>query len=201
MDVTSFVLVALSLIGLLNLTLVLRVSARLRAADHIRYEREHDGEPLPLGAAAPEFNAMTLAGQGVTGQRLAGRPVLYLLLSPTCDHCRDVLPLLGDLAPLAQRAAGAQVVVVTDVGPKRARDWLALVRDEDGVTVSVPVLAAPMSRTTMVVDYNPPGLMPYFCLVDAAGRIAARGPVGGPDWRAQLASWQEREPVGTPGRD
>ncbi|MER7007505.1 hypothetical protein ABT297_31295 [Dactylosporangium sp. NPDC000555] len=193
MDATSFVLVALSLVCLLNLVLVLRISARLRAADHVRYEREHDGEPLPLGSAAPQFNAMTLAGQGITGQRLAGRPVLYLLLSPSCDHCRDVLPLLGDLAPLAQQA-GTQVVVVVDVGPIRARDWLALVRDEDGVTVSVPVLAAPATRTTMVVDFNPPGLMPYFCLVDAAGRIAARGPVGGPDWQAQLASWQE--PVG-----
>ena len=196
MDVPSFALVALSLLGLLNLVLVLRISARLRSADHIRYDREHDGEPLPLGSAAPQFNAMTLAGQGITGQRMAGRPVLYVMLSPSCDHCRDVLPLLGDLAALAQRAGGAQVVVVVDVGPVRAREWLTLVKDEDGVTVSVPVLAAPTSRTTMVVDFNPPGLLPYFCLVDAAGRVAARGPVGGTDWQAQLESWQQRESVG-----
>jgi thiol-disulfide isomerase/thioredoxin len=188
-DVTSFALIALSLVCLLNLVLVLRIAARLRAIDHGHAQDERSDEPLPLGSPAPQFNAMTLAGQGFTGRRLAGRAVLYLFLSPSCDHCRDVLPLLADLTALA-RQVGTQPVVVLDAGPVRAREWLALARDEDGVTVTVPVLTAPPSRTTMVVDFNPPGFMPYFCLVGTDGTVAGRGVIGGSDWQAQLESWQ-----------
>jgi hypothetical protein len=195
MDVSRMMLFALSAVSLVNLVLVLRVVARMRAMDHTREDHHFGGDPLPIGAEAPPFNALTLAGQGMTNARLAGRAVAYLFVSPSCDHCRDVLPMVDEWGALAARAARVQLVLVADVGPLRARSWLETVADEDGVRVTMPVLAAPPSRSTMTVDYNPPGLLPYFCLVDEAGLVADRGPAGGAEWNRLVELWRSADAV------
>jgi hypothetical protein len=87
------------------------------------------------------------------------------------------------------------LVVVADVGPARVRSWLEVVAEEDGVRLTVPVLAAPPSRSTMTVDYNPPGLLPYFCLVDEQGLVAARGPAGGEEWNRLVETWRSADAV------
>lgn len=195
MDVSRMMLFAVGAVSLVNLVLVLRVVARMRAMDVSKEDHPFGGDPLPIGAEAPPFNALTLAGQGITDARLAGRAVAYLFMSPTCDHCRDVLPMVDELGALAARAARVQVVVVADAGPARVRAWLELVAEEDGVKVSMPVLAAPPSRTTMIVDYNPTSILPYFCLVDEAGLIADRGTAGGAEWDRLVQTWRSADAV------
>lgn len=71
----------------------------------------------------------------------------------------------------------------------RARSWLETVAEEDGVRVTMPILAAPPSRSTMILDYNPPGLLPYFCLVDELGPVAERGTAGG-EWYRMVETWR-----------
>lgn len=195
MDVSRMMLFAVGAISLVNLVLVLRVVARMRAMDVSKQDHPFGGDPLPIGAEAPPFNALTLAGQGITDARLAGRAVAYLFMSPTCDHCRDVLPMVDELGALAARAARVQVVVVADAGPARVRSWLEQVAEEDGVKVSMPVLAAPPSRTTMIVDYNPTSILPYFCLVDETGLIADRGTAGGAEWNRLVETWRSADAV------
>lgn len=195
MDLTRLTLFVLAAACLLNLVLLMRILARYRAADMAREAGgQHGGDPLEIGSEAPDFMARTLAGQPMSNQRLAGRAVAFVFLSPTCDHCRDTLPVLNEIGPLAGRA-GVQVVIVTDTGPLRTRTWLDTVFEEDGVRVQLPVLVAPPSRSMMAFDYNPPGVLPYFCLVGADGLIAARGTVNGPDWTAQVETWRAPDAV------
>ena len=190
MDITKLMLFALSVLCLINLVLVLRLVARNRATDTFTEHNDKlGGAPLAIGSVAPPFNVLTSTGQSIGDERLAGRSVLYLFVSPNCDHCRDVMPAAEHLSPIAQQAAGVQFVVVTDLGPLRTRAWLEQLDAEDGVTVTLPVLTAPSGRSTMMVDYNPPGVLPYFCLVSKLGRVVARGYIGGPDWTRQVEQW------------
>jgi thiol-disulfide isomerase/thioredoxin len=195
MDVSRLMLFAFGAVSLVNLVLVLRVTARMRAMDTSREERHVGGDPLPIGSEAPSYNALTLAGQGITNMRLAGRSVAYLFVSPDCDHCRDLLPMVDELGALAARAARVQLVLVADVGPQRVRSWLETVDEEDGVTVKMPVLAAPPSRSMMTVNYNPTGLLPYFCLVDEAGLVVDRGTAGGAEWNRLMELWRSADAV------
>jgi thiol-disulfide isomerase/thioredoxin len=195
MDVSRMMLFAVGAVSLVNLVLVLRVVARMRATDRPHEDHSFGGDPLAIGAEAPPFNALNLAGQGITDARLAGRPVAYLFVSPSCDHCRDLLPMVDELGALAARVARVQLVLVADVGPARARSWLETVAEEDGLRVAVPVLAAPLSRSTMTVDYNPPGMLPYFCLVDEEGLVVDRGTVGGADWNRVVETWRSADAV------
>jgi thiol-disulfide isomerase/thioredoxin len=195
MDVSRMMLFAVGAVSLVNLVLVLRVIARMRAMDRPHEDHSFGGDPLAIGAEAPPFNALTLAGQGITDARLAGRPVAYLFVSPSCDHCRDLLPMVDELGALAARAARVQLVLVADVGPTRVRSWLETVAEEDGVKVAMPVLAAPLSRSTMTVDYNPPGMLPYFCLVDEAGLVVDRGTAGGAEWNGLVEMWRSADAV------
>lgn len=195
MDVSRMMLFAFGAVSLVNLVLVLRVVARMRATDRPHEDHSFGGDPLAIGAEAPPFNALTLAGQGISDARLAGRPVAYLFVSPSCDHCRDLLPMVDELGALAGRVARVQLILVADAGPTRVRSWLETVAEEDGLRLAVPVLAAPLSRSTMTVDYNPPGVLPYFCLVDETGLVVDRGTVGGADWDRVVATWRSADAV------
>jgi hypothetical protein len=166
------ILIGLGVLCLINLVLVLRILARIKANEH----SHSDGMPLPIGSPAPAFHALTLAGKGMTDAMLAGHPILFVFVSPNCDACRSVIGRLPDLD-------GVQTVLVTDVGPERTRSWLADVDREDQIQITVPVLAAPASRSPMIADFDPPGLLPYFCLIDAEHLVVARGHVGGQDWK------------------
>ncbi len=165
------ILLALSVLTLINLVLVLRILARIKANEH----SESDGHPLAIGSPAPKFHALTLSGRGMTDTMLAGHAVLFVFVSPNCDACRSALGTLPDLD-------GVQTVLVTDVGPERTRSWLAQVDYEDNIQITIPVLSAPASRSSMIADFDPPGLLPYFCLVDGEHNVVARGHVGGQDW-------------------
>ncbi len=189
MDLHTLALLVLGALGVTNLALMMRVLGRLRAADHLDDADEHGaGLPLPIGSFAPAFNALTAAGKPLSSQRLTGRAVGYLFVSPNCGSCHRVFELLPSVGPLARRA-GVELVVVADVGPERTRAWLAELEREDGRQVTQPVLAAPPTRTTMISDYNPTGVIPYFVLVGADGQVTARGHVGGPDWTATTEVW------------
>ncbi len=189
MDVRTLILLAVSIVCVVNLALLMRVLARLRATDHLHDADAHGGGvPLALGGFAPVFNALSPAGKSISSQRLSGRAVGYLFVSPNCGSCHRVFDLLPTVGPAARRA-GVELVLVTDVGPDRTKSFLAEIENENGRRVTHPVLAAPPTRTTMIADYNPTGVIPYFVLVDPDGQVAARGHVGGADWTEVAEGW------------
>jgi thiol-disulfide isomerase/thioredoxin len=190
------VMIALGALCLVNLVLTLRLVRELRMRQAIHDNLGHGARSeLTIGDAAPPFQATTLSGQGVTEQRLFGRPLMLVFVSPHCGVCRSTLATLAEIGPLARRAAGVEVVVVSDTGAPKTRSWLELADHEDDVVVMQPVLAAPPSQTRMITDYDPLGLFPYFCCVDEEGRVRGRGAVRGPEWNALVSHWLSMDPA------
>jgi peroxiredoxin len=176
---------------LVNTVLTLRLVRRLRAQDAIQDNLDHGSHTrLSVGQVAPDFRAASLAGQEITHDRLAGSSVAFVFVSPNCGGCRNAIATVVQVAPLAQRAAGVQIVVVSDSGATKTRAWLDSLREEDELRVAQPLLVAPLSQYDMIAHYNPDGLFPYFCLVDAERHVMAYGPVGRPEWEALVRTWR-----------
>lgn len=187
----SFGLLALWGVVLVNLGLTLRIVRMLRAQEAFR-ERMAAAEEQPelnVGAVAPDFVAKTLSGESVSRQTYAGRSVALIFLSPHCGHCRQELPVLMRLAPLAREHADVTLVLVSDSSLVETHAWLATIRKEDGLAVDLPVLVAPRTTYDFVLTYNPRGLSPYYCLLDVQGTIQARGPLGTGDWPRLQREW------------
>lgn len=49
---------------------------------------------LEIGSQAPDFTAQTLDGKTVTLADYAGKPVVFVFISPTCRPCIDKLPTI-----------------------------------------------------------------------------------------------------------
>jgi hypothetical protein len=197
--VTNPVTVVLAVVLLINTVLTLRLVRRLRAQDAIQDTLDHGSHTrLSVGQVAPDFRAASLAGQEITHDRLAGRSVAFVFVSPSCGGCRNAIATVVQVAPLAQQAAGVQVVVVSDAGATKTRAWLDTLREEDDLRVAQPLLVAPLSQYDMIAHYNPDGLFPYFCLVDEARQVIAHGAVGRPDWEALVRTWRTGDGVRDP---
>lgn len=68
--------------------------------------------------------------------------------------------------------------------------WVESIREEDKVEVDFPILVDPQFRSGFVWAYNPRGMFPYFCLIDAQGIVQARGPFGaGEEWSRLQREW------------
>lgn len=187
----SISLLALWAVVLANLLLTLRIVRLLRAQEALR-RRAMLAEQLPeltVGEVAPAFTARALAGAAVTRESYAGQSVALLFVSPHCGHCRRELPMLHRLAPLAREQADVQFVLVSDSSAAETQTWLATIRAEDGLDVTLPVVVAPRTLYDLVLLYNPRGLSPYYCLLDAQGRVQARGPLGVGDWPRLQRAW------------
>lgn len=184
-------LLALWGVVLVNLLLTLRMVRWFRAQEALR-KRLAAAEQRPeltIGAAAPDFVAKTLAGESVALRSYAGRSVAFLFVSPHCGHCRRELPTLVALGPQARERAGVALVLVSDASSAETHAWLASIRAEDGLEVDLPLLVAPRTASDFVLRYNPRGLSPYYCLLDADGRVEARGPLGVGDWPRLQRAW------------
>lgn len=146
---------------------------------------------LELGTAAPTFRAKRLDGSRVSEADFTG-PTAFVFLSPNCESCRDTLRRLQPFVPAA-RAHGTEVVVVTDTGARQTSSWLA-----DAGGSATPVLVAPLRHSALVTSYDGPAFFPYFVLVDADGRVAARGIVGRVDWVTLTNQWATVPDAGRP---
>jgi hypothetical protein len=185
---------------LLNLLLTLRVVRWLRSVqeaqklDAIRAELPE----LPLGEPAPAFSARDLANRSVTSQDYSGRELALVFVSPHGAPCRREVAGLQVLGALAKERAGAEIVLVSEVGAGETQAWLRRIEDEDHVEVTLPVLLASRNTAEFHARYNPRAVTPYFCHVDTAGNVTARGGLHSPAWAAIARRWDAKA---NPGRD
>lgn len=187
----SVSLLILWIVVLVNLLLTLRMLRWLRGQEALRKQMAaaEQRPELKVGDLAPDFVAKTLAGESVGRRSYANQSVAFLFVSPHCGHCRQELPALVRLAPLALERAGVLLVLVSDSSAAQTQSWLATIREEDQLDVPLPVLVAPRTMYQFVLTYNPRGLSPYYCLLDAQGRVQSRGPLGMEDWPQLQQGW------------
>ncbi|WP_236602069.1 hypothetical protein [Ktedonobacter sp. SOSP1-52] len=79
---------------------------------------------------------------------------------------------------------------MSDTGANETYAWITLLQQEDKIAITMPILVAPRLSTSLVMTYNPRGLTPYYCLLDAKGIVQSRGPVGMGDWPTLEHEWQ-----------
>jgi peroxiredoxin len=124
-------------------------------------------EFLKAGSSAPDFTAWTLEGEEIAQANYAGRAVAFVFISPHCQPCREEIPKLEALRPQAGRN-GIELVLVSDADEEETRKFI------EELGVPYPVLVAPRTRTTFLVDYKA-NATPLYCLVDAQGKVQAAG--------------------------
>lgn len=184
--------IATWLVLLLNLALNLRMAQYLRArrrADELDAIRDSLPE-LGLGEPAPEFQARDLTGRPVRLGDYAGRETAFVFVSPHCGSCARELPELAKLAPLARAGASAELVLVSDSNTPETDAWLSEIAERHPEVTGLRLLVAPSSRSDFLARYNPRGLTPYFCHLDADGRVTARGGLRSPYWAAIVRRWE-----------
>ncbi|MBU2611960.1 MAG: peroxiredoxin family protein [Chloroflexi bacterium] len=145
---------------LLNLLLTLGLARRVRAA----FPKM---EMLKVGQQAPDFTAQTLQGENISLAHYAGKAVAFIFISPDCKPCLDELPRLEGLRPKA-RQFGAELVLVSDANATKTQ---SLVEEH---RLDLPILIAPRENNPFFVDYKAMGA-PFYCLVDAQGKVQANG--------------------------
>lgn len=138
---------------------------------------------LEVGRPAPEITVTDLGGEALTigGARSDGKTMLLMFLSPTCPVCKALLPLLK-----ASR--------------KSERSWLEIVLASDGDMLEQRAFAQREGLTEFRYAVSPAlgisyqvGRLPYAVLIDAAGKLGARGLINS---REHLESLFEAQRLG-----
>ncbi len=176
---------------LLNLLLTMRLVRWLRSyQDAGRLDSFRADLPeLRIGELAPDFRARDLSGRIVTSGDFPGRDLALVFVSPECGLCRRELPGLAPLAGVAM-AAGTEIVLVSGGGAGETESWLDEISAENNVDLrSWRVLLAPARTSDFQIRYNPRALTPYFCHIDRAGMVTARGGLHTPAWAAVVRTW------------
>jgi peroxiredoxin len=184
---------------LLNLALTLRLVLWLRTfqeAERLRKART-DLPELPIGEPGPPFRARDMSGRLVRSEDLAGREVALVFVAPGCGTCRRELPALMKLADRASERSGAEIILVSAAGAGETESWVAMLREDDQLELTTPLLTASERTSDFYSAYNPRLLTPYFCHLDRSGTVTARGGLGSPAWAAIARQWDE---AASPGR-
>lgn len=113
---------------------------------------------LHPGDEAPDFSALTPAGDTVTRDEVVRGETVLVFLSPHCEACETHLPVVREL--------GRRAVAVVD-GTSAESAHLV-----DGLRGEVPVLFAPRATTDLLERYGV-NTYPSSYVVGADGRIAA----------------------------
>jgi Redoxin len=184
--------IATWLVLLLNLALTLRSVQYLRSrqrAERLDALRESLPE-LELGAPAPDFRSRDFEGRLVRLADYSGRESAFVFVSPHCGSCARELPDLVRLAPKARASASAELVLVSDSSTPETQVWLSAIAEQHPEVSGVRLLIAAGSSSDFLALYNPRGLTPYFCHLDAEGRVTARGGLRSPYWAAIVKRWE-----------
>lgn len=182
-------LVSLWCLVIVNLVITLKMFQWVDERNEMR-RRFIETTELEVGHRAPDFAAVNLDGEPVKLPDYSGQRVAFIFVSPFCASCREEIPDIARLAPLAMRNASVLFVLVTEASVRETRVWLDTLRSEDGVDVTIPVLVAPSQKTSFFDQYNPGGMLPYFCLLDADGVVEARSLLIDRPWIVQRRSWE-----------
>jgi len=115
----------------------------------------HPGDP------APDFTALTPAGDTVTRDEVVHGETVLVFLSPHCEACETHLPMIRQLG---HGADGPAVVAVVDGAREESGHLL------DGLQGDVPLLFAPRGATDLLERYQV-YTFPSSYVVGADGRI------------------------------
>lgn len=141
---------------------------------------------LAPGSTAPALKLHALDGRAVqiAGERASARSQLLFFLSPDCPVCKSLLPVL-------KSAAQAE------------RDWLDVVLASDGdeqphaaYVAAQGLQAFPYLISRELGQRYGVSKLPYACLIDAAGRVAALGIVNSREHLESLFEAKEKN-IGT----
>ena len=155
--------ILLWIILLFNLALTLGIARRLNTMSLPGHDLMAENRLQP-GDPAPAFTAETLDGEQVSLETYAGQMVAFHFLSSHCEPCREVLPDLLTLAPLASQA-GVQFVFVILEDVQNTRAFV------EEYQIPSPVIVAPRPEN----DYTKPNKFaevykststPSYCLID-----------------------------------
>jgi len=184
---------------LLNLLLTLRLVRWLRSFQAAQRLDDTRGDlpELPLGEPAPAFRAKDLSGRVVRSEDLFVRETALVFVSPHCGPCRREMPGLVQLETVASQRAGAQILLVSEGGSGETQSWVAQIRDDDKVDLTMPVLLASAKTSDFQARYNPRSVTPYFCHIDETGNVTGRGGLHSPAWAAIVKRW---DATASPGR-
>ncbi len=175
-------MVLLWMVVLFNLLLTLMLVRRANSNAGLELEQEL----IKPGERAPEFTAATLEGEIVTLATYAGRDVVFLFMSPACEPCRELVPVLESLAPTA-RQTGIDLLYVSVFGVEETRNHV------DELGISLPVVVASHEDNNFMTDYKIKAA-PAFCSIDAKSRVRASGYLfeddAGSAWQRMTDGWK-----------
>lgn len=134
-----------------------------------------------VGEAAPVFELPTLGGGAIRLGAPGARSTLVFFLSPTCPVCKKLLPILKSV----RKAEGERldVVLASDGAPSEHEAF----RRRADLGAFAYVLSAELGMRYHISK------LPYAVLIDASGRIRAKGLVNS---REQLDSLFEAQELG-----
>lgn len=188
--VILFNLVALWVAVLLALWLLLRLIALPKAGKVDGSTRPVAGlEPAEIdalvGKPAPEFAAWTLDQRLASLEDYRGQEALFILLSTTCPHCRNVVPEIERVGEKLLRRGG-KVALVFGESADTARTYY------ESLGLTLPILIAPKQTTTFTHDYNRAGGVPHFVALNRESIVIHEGVVNqrADAWRALVHEWQ-----------
>ena len=118
-----------------------------------------------VGDVAPRFDIESLNGGTVQvgGAAEDGKATLLFFVSPTCPMCKSMLPVVLSMA--REHAGSTRLVLASDGDEPLQRKMI----DREGLGTQAFVLSTDLGRAHGV------GKLPYAVLLDAAGRISAKG--------------------------
>jgi len=140
---------------------------------------------LDVGREAPAFTAETLHGETVSSTFYVGRTVAFLIVSPSCGPCREVVPSYEALRDGAEEA-DIELIVVSTGDADKTREFARELQ------IRLPILIAPQGVNPFMEDYKVTAT-PFYYLVDNQGKITARdvprGGRKGSEWNALVEMW------------
>lgn len=138
---------------------------------------------LTVGEQVPVVEVASLSGQAlqVGAPRADGLSTLLLFVSPTCPVCESLLPVLR--ASRKQEKSWLEIVLASDGELASQREFVRA----HGLSDFQYVVSAPLGMTYQV------SRLPFAALVDAYGKLRARGLVNS---REHLESLFEAQRLG-----
>lgn len=181
--VLYLILAMLILSVVLNLALTLRLNRSVRKlAEAIPPVLLQVGDTVPSIKGRPLSHGEPLVVSG------GGAPTALLFLSSSCPKCRDKLPEIARLLPLAEEAG----LAIRLVSMEPAWRWRRFLRQGGLLLASVRV------NRRDYLALNPLLATPAYLFVDDAGTLEAAGIVGDENW---LGLCQQLSPADLPDEE
>ncbi|MBA2677308.1 MAG: redoxin family protein [Ktedonobacteraceae bacterium] len=140
---------------------------------------------LRKNEAAPDFQLMTLTGEDFMRSSLSAARMVFLFITTTCPHCRQLMPELLHLAQRAQEA-GYSFAFVSGNEREATLHYIAEFH------IKHPVYLAPLPDNP---TFRTLGFMntPFYCLIDDQNIVRSAGePTSDwPPWQELLLTWEQ----------